>query len=105
MDEKTSIQARQRLHPTKPAIPGAPVQVADRYKRMGALQLFCGVLVASGRTFARCYAQKCFADFQAFLRALFASALCQGLMVLHLILDNGPPTPPNSWSRGSRPWT
>jgi transposase len=89
VDEKTSIQARQRLHPTKPAVPGASVQVADRYKRMGALQLFCGLLVASGRTFARCYARKCFADFKAFLRALFASALCQGLKVLHLILDNG----------------
>ena len=90
VDEKTSIQARQRLQATKPAAPGTPVQVADRYKRMGALQLFCGLLVASGLTFTRCYARKCFADFQAFLRDLFGSALCQGLSVLHLILDNGP---------------
>src|SRR5262245_41218785 len=29
-DEKTSIQARQRLHETKAAVPGSPVQVADR---------------------------------------------------------------------------
>ena len=35
-DEKTSIQARQRVTPTKAAAPGEVVQVADRYKRMGA---------------------------------------------------------------------
>jgi transposase len=90
VDEKTSIQARQRLHETKAAVPGSPVQVADRYRRMGAIQLFCGLLVASGRTFTRCYARRCFADFKAFLSQMFASTLCQGLKVLHLILDNGP---------------
>lgn len=90
VDEKTSIQARQRVSETKAALPGHPVQVADRYRRMGALQLFCGLMVATGLTFARCYARRCFADFKAFLCELFASALCQGLKVLHLILDNGP---------------
>src|SRR5262252_609205 len=38
-DEKTSIQARQRVSATKAAAPGYPVHVADRYKRMGAVQL------------------------------------------------------------------
>jgi transposase len=90
VEEKTSIQARQRLHETKAAVPGSPVQVADRYRRMGAIQLFCGLLVASGRTFTRCYARRCFADFKAFLSPMFASTWCQGLKVLHLILDNGP---------------
>jgi len=33
---------------------------------------------------------KKFADFKAFLLELFASALCKGAKVLHLILDNGP---------------
>jgi transposase len=50
-DEKTSIQARQRVTPTKAAAPGEVVQVADRYKRMGAVQLFCALAVASGLTF------------------------------------------------------
>jgi len=90
VDEKTSIQARQRVHETKAAIPGYPVQVADRYRRMGAVQLFCGLLVATGLTFTQCYARRRFADFKTFLGALFASARCQGLKVLHLILDNGP---------------
>jgi transposase len=89
-DEKTSIQARQRVTATKAAAPGEVMQVADRYKRMGALQLFCALVVASGLTFAQTRAGKKFADFKAFLLAFFQSALCAGVHVLHLILDNGP---------------
>jgi transposase len=89
-DEKTSIQARQRVTPTKAAAPGEVVQVADRYKRMGAVQLFCALAVASGLTFAQTRLTKKFVDFKAFLSDLFQSALCAGLTVLHLILDNGP---------------
>ena len=88
-DEKTSIQARQRLSATKAAVPAFPVLVSDRYKRMGALQLFCALLVASGLTFARMRAGKKFADFKAFLLEFFLSTLCRGLKVVHLILDNG----------------
>ncbi len=87
--EKPSIQARERVDQTLPAMPGQPVRVADRYQRQGALQLFCALMVASGLTFADCYARKCFADFKQFLTKLFQSAHCQGLRVLHLIMDNG----------------
>jgi transposase len=66
-DEKTSIQARQRGTTTKAPAPGAVVQVADRYKRMGALQLFCALVVASGVTFVQTRLTKKFADFKAFL--------------------------------------
>lgn len=89
-DEKTSLQARQRVTPTKAAAPGEVVQVADRYKRMGAVQLFCALAVASGLTFAQTRLTKKFADFKAFLGDLFQSSLCVGITVLHLILDNGP---------------
>ena len=89
-DEKTSIQARQRVTPTKAAAPGEVVQVADRYRRLGAVQLFCALAVASGLTFAQTRLTKKFADFKAFLTDLFQSSLCSGLTVLHLILDNGP---------------
>ena len=89
-DEKTSIQARQRVTATRAAAPDEVVQVADRYKRLGALQLFCALVVASGLTFAQTRASKKFVDFKAFLQAFFQSALCVGIKVLHLILDNGP---------------
>jgi hypothetical protein len=93
-DEKTSIQARQRVTPTKAAAPHEIVHVADRYKRMGAVQLFCALAVASGLTFTQTRLTKKFADFKAFLTDLFQSALCAGISGLHLILDNGPPHAP-----------
>ena len=89
-DEKPSIQARQRVDQTLPAQPGQVVRVADRYKRMGAVQLFCALFVASGLTFTRTFARKCFAQFKEFLLGLFASSLCHSIKVLNLILDNGP---------------
>jgi transposase len=89
-DEKPSIQARQRVDETKPAITRHPVRVADRYKRMGAVQLFCALVVASGLTFTRTFARKCFAQFKEFLLGLFASGICKGMKALNLILDNGP---------------
>ena len=88
-DEKTSIQARQRVSATKAAAPGYPVHVADRSKRMGAVQLLCALVVASGMPFARTRSGRKFADCKAFLWELFQSALCAGLKVVHLMLDNG----------------
>lgn len=90
VDEKTSIQARKPFDPTKPTVPDQPVHVASRYKRMGAVQLFCALLVASGLTYAATFAQKCFTDFKAFLGGFFTMLGAMGIKVLDLILDNGP---------------
>jgi DDE superfamily endonuclease/Homeodomain-like domain len=99
-DEQTSMQARQRVSPTKAAAPGWPVHVAARSKRMGAVQWFCALVVASGVTFARTRAGKKCTDFKAFLLAFFQSALCAGLTVVQLILDHGSthaPKPLGTW--------
>ena len=37
-DEKTSIQARIRCHPSLPPVPGRPAYIENEYKRGGALQ-------------------------------------------------------------------
>jgi hypothetical protein len=63
-DEKPSIQARQRVDETKPAISGHSARAANCYKRMGTVQLFCALAVASGRTFTRTFTRKCFAQFK-----------------------------------------
>jgi hypothetical protein len=88
-EEQTSIPARQRVSATKAAAPGSPVHIAARSKRMGAVQLFCALVVASGLTFARTRNGRTCAECKAFLRELFQSALCTGLQVVHLSLDNG----------------
>ena len=65
VDEKTSIQARERLHPCSPAAPGQPVHVASRYKRQGAMHLFAALSVAEGLIYGCCRESKKFVDFQA----------------------------------------
>lgn len=67
VDEKTSIQARERLHPCTPAAPEQPVHVASRYKRQGALHLFAALSVAEGLIYGCCRESKKFVDFQAFV--------------------------------------
>jgi len=89
IDEKTSIQARKPIHETRPAVPEQPNQVASRYERMGALQLFCALMVATGATFAQCFDNKRFRDFQSFLISFFSHVQALGIKVLHIILDNG----------------
>jgi hypothetical protein len=53
------------------------------------VQLCCALVVASGLTFARSRPGKKLADFTAFLAEFFQSTLCQGVQVVHRILDNG----------------
>jgi transposase len=90
-DEKTSIQARQREQPTKPAGRGHPVHITPRYKRKEALQLFAGLSVADGHVYGMCRNRKRFVDYQAFLlTVIIPEALRRGVHTLALILDNGP---------------
>lgn len=53
-DEKTSIQARVRCHPSLSAGPGRPARVEHEYKRGGALQYLAGWDVRRGRVMGRC---------------------------------------------------
>jgi hypothetical protein len=53
-DEKPSIQARARKHPTLPARPREPQKVEHAYERKGALCYLAGWDVKHARTFDRC---------------------------------------------------
>lgn len=48
IDEKTSIQAKERKRPDLPMIPGTPQSIDDRYTRHGTLCLTAGFEVATG---------------------------------------------------------
>ncbi len=90
VDEKTSIQARKRLHPSEAAAPFHPVHLAPRYERLGALHLFAALFVAEGLIYGLCRESKKFADFQAFiLEVLVPEAKRRGVRHIYLILDNG----------------
>jgi len=89
-DEKTCMQALTVTGGVGAAQPHRPLRVGCRYRRQGILHLFAALLVHSGQTMARCYERKRFVDFASFLSMLFGSLWCEGIGVLHLILDNGP---------------
>jgi hypothetical protein len=56
-DEKTSIQARVRCHPTLPPGPGRRRRVEHEYERGGALQYLAAWDVQLGRVLGRCEAK------------------------------------------------
>ena len=100
VDEKTSIQARQRTSAPDPAVPGHPMHVSHRYERKGALHLFAGLSVADGQVYGQCHARKRFVDFQAFLlQVIIPEALRRGVHNLSLILDNGTTHAPKQLER------
>jgi DDE superfamily endonuclease len=53
-DEKTSIQARRRKHPTRPPRPGTPTRVEHEYARSGAWAYLASLDVHQARLFGRC---------------------------------------------------
>lgn len=88
-DEKTCMQALTVGGGVEAAGPGRSLRLGCRYRRQGILNLFAALLVHTGRTMARCFERKRFVEFQDFLRMIFGSLWCQGIRVVHSILDNG----------------
>jgi len=52
VDEKTNLQPRPRLAPTKPPLPGLPTRVEHEYQRAGALHLFAAFDTRTGKVTA-----------------------------------------------------
>lgn len=87
-DEKTSLQPRPRLHPTKPARPGnRPNLVEHEYRRDGALQLFAAFDTRTGKAYGRTFERKRQAEFIAFLEYL-ETEIPASIATVHLVLDN-----------------
>jgi transposase len=87
LDEKTSLQPRTRLAPTRPARPGQPVRVEHEYKRGGALNLFAAFDTRSGRVYAATAPRKRQLEFLAFLEQL-DQQIPATITTVHLVLDN-----------------
>jgi len=88
VDEKTSLQPRTRLHPTKPALPNlVPNRLEHEYKRGGALQLFAAFDTRSGKVYGQTFDRKRQKEFIAFLEHLDAE-IPASITTIHLVLDN-----------------
>jgi transposase len=87
LDEKTSLQPRTRLAPTKPTQPGQITLLEHEYKRAGALNLFAAFDTRSGRVYAATKKRKRQVEFIEFLEQLEAE-LDPRLTLVHLVMDN-----------------
>ena len=70
VDEKTSIQALSRKHPTKPPLPGRAGRREFEYVRHNTRSLIAAFDVATGKVFGRCRARRRAADLDCFMEAL-----------------------------------
>ncbi len=85
VDEKTNLQPRPRLSPTRGAQPGRPVQVEHEYERKGALNLIAGFDTRTGTVYAITADRKRQAEFILFLEHLDREI---DPSVIHIVLDN-----------------
>ena len=86
VDEKTSIQAKSRINPTKPAIAGIPERREFEYERNGTAVLFAGLDVHDGSVAAWVTDSTCSDNFVTFLWDLIDQTPED--LDLHCIVDN-----------------
>src|SRR2546426_3543296 len=86
VDEKTGIQAKSRVNPTRPAVPGIPVRREFEYCRNGTVKLYAGFNVHEGTVAGWVTDSTVSENFVAFLTDLVAET--PDGMQLHCIVDN-----------------
>src|SRR5215207_6437709 len=86
VDEKSGMQAKSRINPTRPAVPGIPVRREFEYRRHGTAVLFAGLNVHEGDIAACVTDSTSTENFVDFLADLVAQTP-RG-MQLHCIVDN-----------------
>jgi hypothetical protein len=88
-DEKTSIQARKRIHPTVAVGPGRPALVEHEYERRGALAYLAALDVYEPRVIGRCERKTGIAPFDRLVGQVMAEEPYASAVRVFLIVDNG----------------
>ena len=88
-DEKTSIQARARGHPTRPPGPGAPMRVEHEYVRGGAWAYHAAWDVHRAKVFGRCEATTGRAPFDRLVAQVMAQEPYRSATRVFWVVDNG----------------
>jgi hypothetical protein len=88
-DEKTSIQARCRVHPTVPTAPGLPMKVEHEYERKGAWAYMAAWDVHRARLFGRCEAKSGIAPFDRLVAQVMNQEPYRSARRVFWIMDNG----------------
>ena len=95
-DEKTSIQARIRRHPSLPPQPASPMRVEHEYKRCGAWAYLAALDVHRAKVFGRCEAKNGIAPFDRLVAQVMRQPPYDKARRVFWIMDN------SSSHRGSR---
>src|SRR5881227_882829 len=86
VDEKSAIQALDRLDPVLPMSPGRVERHGFEYYRHGTLSLYAALDVKSGKVHGKTAARHTSEEFVDFLQQVIA--LCPPRQQIHIILDN-----------------
>ncbi len=98
VDEKTGMQAKSRISPTKPPRPGMRERREFEYRRNGTAALFAALDVHSGEVISETKERNRSEEFISFLEHL--DGITPTELTLHLVLDNGP----SHTSKKTREW-
>lgn len=86
IDEKTAIQALDRLDPVLPLSPGRLERHGFEYKRNGTLSLYAALDVKTGKVTGKTAERHTSAEFVGFLEQVVSG--CRPQQEIHIILDN-----------------
>jgi hypothetical protein len=88
-DEKTSIQARRRIHPTTPPQPGEPMKTEFEYERLGALAYIAAWDVHRAKIFGRCERTTGINPFNALVEQVMGQEPYKSARHVFWVMDNG----------------
>jgi hypothetical protein len=88
-DEKTSIQARLRIHPSLPTEPGKTMRVEHKYVRGGAWAYLAALDVHRAKVFGRCEATTGIAPFERLVDQVMSQPPYNKARRVFWIMDNG----------------
>ncbi len=88
-DEKTSIQARARIHPTLPPQPGMAMRVEHEYVRCGAWAYLAVLDVHRAKVFGRCERKTGIAPFERLVDHVMRQPPYNQAHRVFWIMDNG----------------
>jgi hypothetical protein len=88
-DEKTSIQARARCHPTLPPAPGVAMRVESEYERRGAWAYLAALDVHRAKVFGRCERKTGIAPFERLVDQVMRQPPYNEARRVFWVMDNG----------------
>lgn len=88
-DEKTSIQARRRCHPTLPVAPSRAARVEHEYARQGSLAYLAAWDCGRGSIFGRCETTTGIEPFRRLVRQVMSQQPYAGAQRVFWVVDNG----------------